>query len=74
MRPIQPIDLDTLSEKSHFENIVWVTEGIGMGLHKLMRVKWDYSIPLIQQLYATLVIKKNDDCTTKWMTRSSPSS
>lgn len=36
------------------------------------RVKWDYNIPLIQQFYATLVIKKDDDRTMRWMTGSSP--
>jgi hypothetical protein len=46
VRPMNPIYLDTLAEKDHFSDVVWVTEQ--MGLHKLMRLQHDYSVPLIQ--------------------------
>ena len=39
-----------------------------MGLHHLMGIQCDYSIPLVQQLFATLVIKGYDVHTLKWMT------
>jgi hypothetical protein len=67
---MQPIDVDALSENSHFEDVAWVIER--MGLHKLVKVKCDYNIHLIQQFYATLVFKKDEDRTMKWMTDSTP--
>jgi hypothetical protein len=70
VRPMQSIDIDQLSDNNHFADAVWVTERIG--LHKLMKIKCNYNIPLIQQFYATLAIKKNDDCTMQWMSGSSP--
>jgi hypothetical protein len=70
VRPMQPIYLGQLSNNSHFADAVWVAER--MGLHKIMKIKCNYSIPLIQQFYATLVIKMDDDRTMKWMSGSSP--
>jgi hypothetical protein len=46
LRPMHRLALDTLAEKDHFSDVVWVTEQ--MGLHKLMRLQHDYSVPLIQ--------------------------
>jgi hypothetical protein len=43
-----------------------------MGLHKLMKVQCDFSVPLIKQFYATLTFKKDDDHTMQWMSGSSP--
>jgi hypothetical protein len=51
VRPMHPLDIDTLAEKDHFQVDVWVTRQ--MGLHKLMRLKHDYNIPLIRQFYST---------------------
>jgi hypothetical protein len=49
VRPMNSIDVDTLSEKDHFQDVVCVTNK--MGLHKFMRLKHDYSIPPIQQFF-----------------------
>ena len=70
VRPMQAIDVDLLSQNDHFEDAIWVTER--MGLHKLMKVQCNFSIPLIQQFYATLSIKKDDDRTMQWMSGTSP--
>ncbi|KAK1697545.1 hypothetical protein QYE76_014242 [Lolium multiflorum] len=70
VRPMHPLDLDTLAEKDHFTDVVWVTEK--MGLHKLMQLKRDYSVPLIQQFYSTLAFKKDEEHTMMWMTGSTP--
>jgi hypothetical protein len=43
-----------------------------MGLHKLMRLKHDYNIPLIRQFYSTLAFKKDEEHTMMWMTGTTP--
>jgi hypothetical protein len=37
VRPMHPLALDTLTEKDHFQDAVWVTKQ--MGLHKLLRLQ-----------------------------------
>jgi hypothetical protein len=70
VRPMHPLALDTLGEKDHFVDVVWVTEQ--MGLHKLMRLQHDYIVPLIQQFYSTLAFKKDEAHTMMWMTGTTP--
>jgi hypothetical protein len=70
VRPMHPLDLDTLAEKDQFQDVVWVTEQ--MVLHKLMRLKHDYNIPRIQQFYSTLAFKRDEEHTMMWMTSSTP--
>ncbi|KAK1629283.1 hypothetical protein QYE76_003598 [Lolium multiflorum] len=70
VRPMQAIDVELLSRNDHFEDAIWVTER--MGLHKLMKVQCDFSVPLIKQFYATLAFKKDDDRTMQWRSGSSP--
>jgi hypothetical protein len=70
MRPMHPLALDTLAKKDHFADVVWVTEQ--MGLHKLMRLQHDYSVPLIQQFYSTLAFKKDEARTMMWITDTTP--
>jgi hypothetical protein len=67
---MQAIDVELLSQNDHFEDAIWVTEQ--MGLHKLMKVQCDFSIPLIKQFYATLAFKKDEERTMQWMSGSSP--
>jgi hypothetical protein len=70
VRPMQATYVELLSQNYHFEDAIWVTER--MGLHKLMKVQLDSSIPLIKQFYATLVLKKDEDRTMQWMSGSTP--
>ena len=66
VRPMHPLDLQYLKSKDCFSEAMFVTEQ--MGLHHLMGIQCDYSIPLVQQFFATLVIKGDDVHTLKWMT------
>ncbi|KAK1632340.1 hypothetical protein QYE76_006655 [Lolium multiflorum] len=70
VRPMQAIDVEPLSQNDHFEDAIWVTER--MGLHKLMKVQCDCSIPLIKQFYATMAFKKDEEHTMQWMSDTSP--
>ena len=70
VRPMHPIDMDHLRTKTYFAEAVDVTEKLG--LHHLMTLKCDYNVTLVQQFFATLVIKEDDGLTMRWMTGDRP--
>ncbi|KAK1619297.1 hypothetical protein QYE76_024814 [Lolium multiflorum] len=65
VRPMQAIDVELLSQNDHFE------DAERLGLHKLMKVQCDFSVPLIKKFYATLSFKKDGDRTMQSMSGTS---
>lgn len=68
VRPMSAIDLVHLRSKPVFSEAIDVIDQ--MGLLHLMTLQCDYNVYLIQQFFATLVLKGDDAKTMKWMTGS----
>jgi hypothetical protein len=64
--PMKYTDIEYLSKDEYFGDALWVTEN--MGLHKLMVIKQDYCLRLIQQFFATLEFDTQDHIGFTWMT------
>ena len=68
IRPMQPIKLSALESKPAYDQAANVIEKLG--LVRLMELKCDYSVALVQQFFATLVMKADSSKTLKWMSGS----
>lgn len=70
IRPMHPIKFQFLQSKSTFSQAASVIDR--MGLVSLMERKCDFNISLLQQFFATLVMKNDRAKTLKWMTGITP--
>lgn len=64
--PMRAFDLMKMGGKAYFNEMLWVTEKLG--LHPLIELRQDYNIQLIHQFLATIYFGDSDDGDIYWMT------
>lgn len=64
--PMRALDFEKLGKKAYFNEMLWVTEKLG--LHPLMELRQNYNVQLIQQFFATVYFGNSNDDDIYWMT------
>ena len=64
--PQKVMDFEHLAKKAYFKDATWITDK--MGLHRLMRIRENYSVQVVHQFFATVVFSDDDVGTMTWMT------
>ncbi|KAK1670530.1 hypothetical protein QYE76_058689 [Lolium multiflorum] len=68
--PMRAFDLEKLGSKAYFNEMMWVTEKLG--LHPLMGLCHDYNVQIIHQFFSTVYFGKSNDGDIYWMTNNRP--
>ena len=68
--PMRAFDLGKLGSKAYFNEMMWVTEKLG--LHPLMELRHDYNVQLIHQFFSTVYFSKSNEGDIYWMTNNRP--
>jgi hypothetical protein len=68
--PMHALDLEKLKCKAYFNEMIWVTEKLG--LHPLMELRHDCNIQTIHQFFSTLYFGKANSGDIYWMNGNRP--
>ena len=61
------LNFASLGKKKYFEEAIWVAKKMGLE-HLMTNVQQNYSIPLVQQFFATVVLHHDEERSMTWMT------